>query len=82
MLFVIEYFRPGGTISHLKKYPDAQRADALSEYFRLERKHREEPDMEVVLLESTSEEELQQTHRRYFRTFSELTQGPNPPPKK
>lgn len=72
MLFIIEYFRPGGTLTHMKRYPDSQREDALSEYFRLERKHREDRDMEVVLIESASEDELQQTHRRYFKTFAEL----------
>lgn len=76
MLFVLEYFRPGGTLTHMKKYPDAQREDALSEYFRLERQHREDRDMEVVLIESSSEDELQQTHRRYFRTFAELAEAP------
>jgi len=40
--------------------------------FALEREHRLEPHIEVVLLGARSEDVLKRTHARYFKTVREL----------
>ena len=45
---------------------------ALEERFRAERMHRDNPDIEVVVLSAESKEALRLTHARYFQTVSSL----------
>lgn len=45
---------------------------ALVERFRAERLHRENIDIEVVVLSADSKDALRRTHARYFQTVSAL----------
>ena len=45
---------------------------ALVQRFRAERMHRDNPDIEVVVLSADSKEALRMTHARYFQTISSL----------
>ena len=49
--------------------------EAIRERFALERAHRGEPDIEIVVLGSSSREELLKTHARYFRSATEMVEG-------
>jgi len=40
--------------------------------FAEERRHRDDPDVEVVVLVSSSKDELLKTHSRYFRSAEEI----------
>ena len=71
-LFLLVYDRRTGSLDVDDEYPDADRASAMQRRFELEREHRLDPNIEVVLLEARSREVLEQTHARYFRTVREL----------
>ena len=45
---------------------------ALKDRFAVERNHRDDPDLEVVVLGADSLETLKRTHGRYFFTAREL----------
>lgn len=45
---------------------------ALEERFRTERMHRDNPDIEVVVLSAESREALRLTHARYFQSVSAM----------
>ncbi len=70
-LFLLVYHRDTGSLD-LHEYPDAEREDAVQRRFELEREHRLDPSIEVVLLEARSRKVLEETHARYFRTVREL----------
>lgn len=72
--FLIVYNQQTGAV-HLETYADDQREQAMADRFELERRHRLEPHMEVVLLSARSEELLRQTHARYFKTVRELVES-------
>jgi hypothetical protein len=72
--FLIVYNQQTGDV-HLDAYDDDQRDQALADRFELERLHRLEPHMEVVLLSARSEDLLRQTHARYFKTVRELVES-------
>ena len=72
--FLIVYNQRTGDV-HLDAYDDDQRDQALADRFELERLHRLEPHMEVVLLSARSEDLLRQTHARYFKTVRELVES-------
>jgi hypothetical protein len=42
--------------------------EAIRQRFVLERQHRDDPDIEVAVLGSSSRAELETTHARYFRS--------------
>ena len=48
--------------------------EALRERFRMEKLHRANPDIEVVVLSAESREALLKTHARYFLTLNELVE--------
>lgn len=50
----------------------AEHRRALEERFCAERLHRDNPDIEVVVLSAESREALRLTHARYFQTVSSL----------
>lgn len=52
--------------------------EALVERFRAERLHRENPDIEVVVLSAESKEALRLTHARYFESVSSLASAKRP----
>lgn len=68
--FLLVYDRRAGRIVHEQAFGDVK--DALAERFRMERLHRANGDIEVVVLSAESREALERTHARYFRTLSEL----------
>jgi hypothetical protein len=51
------------------------REGALLERFEREKKEKDDPDVEVVLLSATSREALEKTHARYFRNDIELRES-------
>ena len=48
------------------------RAKAQAERFSIEKRERNDPDVEVVILSAASKDALINTHSRYFKTMSEL----------
>jgi hypothetical protein len=46
----------------------------MSARFKLERKLRSRPEMEIVVLSSDSRESIERTHSRYFHTAGELAE--------
>lgn len=70
--FLLVYDQTARKLLQLTAYGDAERDAALEARFDLERRHRLEPSLEVVLLGARDEATLRQTHARYFNTVSEL----------
>lgn len=74
MLFLIEYDRQRGQLLKLTRFESSDASEAAQA-----RLHRELElaraglVLEVVLLEAESETDLHLTHRRYFKTVTELT---------
>jgi hypothetical protein len=76
VLFLIEYDRSRGKLIRLTRFEDDQSNNASKA--RLQREislAQTGIELEVVLLEAASEDELQRTHRRYFETVTELTKS-------
>jgi hypothetical protein len=71
--FLLIYNRRTGVGRVHREFDEAERAAALQARFAFEAVHAEEPDVEVVVLGSDSEDTLRATHSRYFRSVSELT---------
>jgi hypothetical protein len=72
--FLIVYNQLTGKVE-LSEYADDAREEALERRFALEREHRLEPHIEVVLLGARSEDVLKRTHARYFMTVRELLES-------
>lgn len=72
--FLIVYNQLTGKVE-LKEYADDAREEALERRSALEREHRLEPHIEVVLLGARSEDVLKRTHARYFKTVRELVES-------
>ena len=72
--FLVVYNQLTGDVQ-LSEYPDEARAEALQRRFALEREHRLEPHIEVVLLGARSEDVLRRTHARYFKSVRELAES-------
>ena len=70
--FLIKYNRRTG--EHELKDFGARRGEAMSARFKLERKLRSRPEMEIVVLSSDSRESIERTHSRYFHTAGELAE--------
>ena len=73
MLFLIEYDRDKAELVSVRQFDDAQRT--VAENARIEREvllHRHGIKREIVLLEASSESDLQRTHGRYFKTLEAL----------
>jgi len=78
MLFLIEYDRSGGQLVSLQKFDEANRRVAEETRLELElRLNRTAEGHEVVLLEASTEDDLRQTHRRYFETLTQLSRPKN-----
>lgn len=69
--FLVVYNRRTGA-SSLREFPAGCGREAIRERFAQERLHRSDPDIEVVVLGSESQEELLKTHSRYFRSAAEI----------
>ena len=72
--FLIVYNQLTGKVE-LSEYADDAREEAMERRFALEREHRLEPHIEVVLLGARSEDVLKRTHARYFKTVRELLES-------
>lgn len=72
--FLIVYNQNTGDVS-VHRFDDDAREVAQERRFALEREHRLEPHIEVVLLGARSEDVLRRTHARYFKTVRELVES-------
>ncbi len=70
--FLLEYNRRSGLNRVVGVFEEAEGKAALRARFASEAKHRGDPDVEVVVLASDSLESLAATHRRYFKSVTEL----------
>jgi hypothetical protein len=68
-LFLLRYDRRRGELLSIAEFGGRDFASANSEMLKAETA---EPDLEVVLLQAESEEQLKATHGRYFGEFREL----------
>ena len=59
----------------LKEFPEGCGRQAIRERFEQERANRGNPDIEVVVLGSSSQDELMKTHSRYFRSAEEILEN-------
>lgn len=59
-------------VNALKEFPEGHGHEAIRERFIQERLYRGDPDIEVIVLGSSSREELMKTHSRYFRSAGEI----------
>ncbi len=65
--FLIVYHRSAGRIVLGPiEYAESQRDEALMRRFALEKEYADKPDHEIVVLGSTSLENIKFTHGRYF----------------
>lgn len=64
--FLIVYDRKRAEIVERAEFAEAEQVRAWDERDRLVRKYLREPNVEVVLFGSKSEEDLRATHGRYF----------------
>ena len=69
--FLVIYNRRTGA-STLQEFPEGSGREAIRERFAQERLHRGNPDIEVVVLGSSSRDELLKTHSRHFRSAGEI----------
>jgi hypothetical protein len=69
--FLVVYNRRTGA-STLREFPEGSGREAIRERFAQERANRGNPDIEVVVLGSSSRDELLKTHSRYFRSAEEI----------
>lgn len=69
--FLVIYNRRTGA-NKVQVFPPGFSREAIRERFAHERLHRDDPDIEVVVLGSSSREELMRTHSRYFRSAVEI----------
>jgi len=72
--FLIIYNQQTGHVD-VTPFADDQRAAARARRFELERTHRLEPHIEVVLLSAPSEDVVRRTHARYFKSVRELVES-------
>ena len=61
--------------STVREFPEGAGREAIRERFATERRHRNNPDIEVVVLGSSSRDELMKTHSRYFRSAEEILEN-------
>jgi hypothetical protein len=68
--YLVVFDRSKGEVLRHQLYDD--RNDALAARFRTERKHSDDPAIEVVVLGARSWADVQRTHGRYFKDFDQL----------
>jgi hypothetical protein len=69
--FVLVYDqRLGRLVAPIEDFADSD--TGMKRRFELEREHRSEPTIEVVMLSAESEVQIRRTHSRYFKTTAEL----------
>jgi len=70
-LFLLTYDRRRRALVDTQEFEPGQYGEATRLFFDLER---DQPDMEVVLLEAASLDDLKRTHRRYFEDLTGFLQ--------
>ncbi|HEV8537272.1 MAG TPA: hypothetical protein VGR87_16330 [Candidatus Limnocylindria bacterium] len=70
--FLLVYDRRRHRITTHLEFPFERRDDALAQRAALVREHREDPDLEIVLLGANTFDDLKKTHSRYFKTVDQL----------
>jgi hypothetical protein len=68
--FLLTYDRSAGRLLQQEEFSRSR--DALVARFRQEAAYRDRPEVEIVALSASSEEELRRTHGRYFLGLTEL----------
>ncbi len=68
--FLLVFDRSRGRLLSERTFGDHR--SALEERFKAERLHREQPEIEVVVLTAESRAALRRTHARYFQSLSDL----------
>jgi hypothetical protein len=75
--FLVVYNRRTGENS-VQEFPEGSAREAIRERFVRERLYRHDSDIEVVVLGSTTREELEKTHSRYFHSVTDLLRSASP----
>ncbi|OGQ17025.1 MAG: hypothetical protein A3C54_06215 [Deltaproteobacteria bacterium RIFCSPHIGHO2_02_FULL_60_17] len=76
MIFLIEYNRPEDQLVTFQRFQDFERLTAQNARLDLELDlNRRGVAHEVVLLEAASEDALQKTHQRYFKTLRQILES-------
>lgn len=75
--FLIVFDRKHGRLLSEREFVDA--GAALEARFRTERMHRDNPDIEVVVLTAQDKHAVRLTHARYFQSLSELASASRRP---
>jgi hypothetical protein len=70
-LFLVVYNQKTGAVQ-VQEWADDDREAALARRFELEREHRLEPEIEIVILGARSRDVLERTHGRYFHAVEDL----------
>ena len=70
--FLIVYDRAATRIVQLREFPGNERKLAMDERFQLERQHRDDANLEIVVLDAPDRETIEKTHGRYFKTLAQL----------
>ena len=69
--YLVRYRRSTGDLLQFEDL-GSDRTAAMSRRIEEEKVHRDDPDIEVVLLTASSREALIRTHARYFKSVPEL----------
>lgn len=69
--YLIQYRRSTGDLLRFEDL-GLDRAAAMARRLEEEKTHKDDPDIEVVLLTASSREALIRTHARYFKSVPEL----------
>lgn len=69
--YLVQYRRSSGDLLYFEDL-GSDRAAAMARRLEEEKAHKDDPDIEVVLLTSSSREALIRTHARYFKSVPEL----------
>ncbi len=69
--FLLRYDRKRGLLESIESFTDS--TEATARRFELELAYFDQPDVEVIVLSASSEEDLRRTHSRFFRTLRQLT---------
>jgi hypothetical protein len=67
--FLLVFNRRTGALADLREFDEYP--EAMHARFAAEREHKQESDVEVVVLTARSERELRATHSRYFQSAAE-----------
>jgi hypothetical protein len=70
--FLLTYDRRRRKILDRLDFAFEARDEALARRADLVREHREDPDLEIVLLGANTFDDLKKTHSRYFKTVDQL----------